>query len=49
MALRTEVAAVFAQRTMAEWTARFEDVDACVTPVLRPDEASAHPLFAAAG
>jgi crotonobetainyl-CoA:carnitine CoA-transferase CaiB-like acyl-CoA transferase len=47
MALRAEVAAVFAQRTMAEWTQRFETVDACVTPVLRLDEAAAHPLFSA--
>jgi crotonobetainyl-CoA:carnitine CoA-transferase CaiB-like acyl-CoA transferase len=49
MALRAEVAAVFAQRTLAEWTARFENVDACVTPVLRLDEAAAHPLFASPG
>jgi crotonobetainyl-CoA:carnitine CoA-transferase CaiB-like acyl-CoA transferase len=48
MALRAEVAAVFAQRTLAEWTAKFDDVDACVTPVLRLDEAAAHPLFAQA-
>jgi crotonobetainyl-CoA:carnitine CoA-transferase CaiB-like acyl-CoA transferase len=46
MALRAEVASVFAQRTMAEWTERFASVDACVTPVLRLDEAAAHPLFA---
>ena len=49
MALRAEVGAVFARRTMAEWTAVFEHVDACVTPVLRLDEALAHPLFAAHG
>jgi crotonobetainyl-CoA:carnitine CoA-transferase CaiB-like acyl-CoA transferase len=48
MALRAEVAAVFAQRTLADWTARFESVDACVTPVLRLDEVAAHPLFAQA-
>ena len=49
MALRAEVGAVFARRTMAEWAALFDGVDACVTPVLRLDEALAHPLFAAHG
>jgi crotonobetainyl-CoA:carnitine CoA-transferase CaiB-like acyl-CoA transferase len=45
MALRAELAAVFASRTLAEWTALFEHVDACVTPVLRLDEARHHPIF----
>ncbi len=35
--------AAFATRTRDEWTAVFADVDACVTPVLSPWEAHAHP------
>lgn len=46
MALRAEVAALFATRTMAQWAALFEAVDACVTPVLRLDELQAHPVHA---
>lgn len=45
MALRDEVAAIFRARPLSDWTALFEDIDACVTPVLRLDEAQAHPLF----
>lgn len=45
-ALEAEVAAVFARRTQAEWTALFEPADCCVSPVLRMDEAMRHPLFA---
>jgi alpha-methylacyl-CoA racemase len=45
MALRAEVASIFARGTLAHWVAHFADVDACVTPVLRLDEAAAHPLF----
>ena len=45
MALRGEVAAVFASRPMAHWAALFEGVDACVTPALRLDELAAHPLY----
>lgn len=45
MALRAELAAVFAAEPLAHWVARFEAVDACVTPVLRLDETLAHPLF----
>jgi alpha-methylacyl-CoA racemase len=44
MALRAQVAAVFATQPMAHWAARFENVDACVTPVLRLDELAGHPL-----
>jgi alpha-methylacyl-CoA racemase len=44
MALRTEVAAVFASQPMAHWATRFESVDACVTPVLRLDELQHHPV-----
>jgi crotonobetainyl-CoA:carnitine CoA-transferase CaiB-like acyl-CoA transferase len=46
MALRAEVAALFAAESMAHWSAVFDTVDCCVTPVLRLDEAQAHPLFA---
>jgi crotonobetainyl-CoA:carnitine CoA-transferase CaiB-like acyl-CoA transferase len=49
MALRAEVAAVFAGAPLAHWVERFADVDACVTPVLRLDEAWRHPLFTSAG
>ena len=45
MALRAELAAIFAARPLAEWAALFEDVDACVTPVLRLDETLRHPVF----
>lgn len=45
-ALQAELAAIFASATQAEWTARFADADCCVTPVLRLEEAMAHPLFA---
>jgi crotonobetainyl-CoA:carnitine CoA-transferase CaiB-like acyl-CoA transferase len=45
MALRTEVAGVFAARPLAHWVALFESVDACVTPVLRLDETLRHPVF----
>ncbi|MBS0345902.1 MAG: CoA transferase [Proteobacteria bacterium] len=40
---RTEVAAVLRAQTLAHWQAVFANVDACVTPVLRVDEAVAHP------
>lgn len=45
MALRSELADLLATRTMADWAAVFESVDACVTPVLRLDELAAHPLY----
>ncbi|MBC8057260.1 MAG: CoA transferase [Rhizobiales bacterium] len=45
MSLRTELADVFAVEPLAHWAARFEGVDACVTPVLRLDETLAHPVF----
>jgi alpha-methylacyl-CoA racemase len=41
--LRQRFAAIFASRTRAEWTEIFEGTDACVTPVLTPDEAALHP------
>ncbi|MEV6424629.1 CaiB/BaiF CoA-transferase family protein [Streptomyces sp. NPDC051662] len=45
--LRRRLAAVFKERTRDEWTARFQDTDACVTPVLSPWEAHEHPHNAA--
>jgi alpha-methylacyl-CoA racemase len=48
-ALRAELAAVFRTRTRAEWCALLEGTDACVTPVLTPDEAATHPHHAARG
>ena len=47
MATKAELDAIFARRTLAEWTAIFSGVDCCVTPVLRADEAIAHELFTA--
>lgn len=48
MALRAELAAVFKAQPLAHWVECFETVDCCVTPVLRLDEALAHPLMAGA-
>ncbi|MGW3623409.1 CaiB/BaiF CoA transferase family protein [Streptomyces sp. NPDC000880] len=47
--LRTAVAARFKTRTREEWTAVFEDSDACVAPVLSLREAPSHPHLAARG
>ncbi|MET9800488.1 CaiB/BaiF CoA-transferase family protein [Streptomyces sp. NPDC006368] len=47
--LRTAVARRFKEKTRAEWTAVFEDSDACVAPVLSLREAPAHPHLAARG
>ncbi|MCP3818326.1 CoA transferase [Streptomyces sp. A3M-1-3] len=47
--LRDVVAARFRTKTRAEWTAVFEDSDACVAPVLSLREAPAHPHLAARG
>lgn len=41
-AMKERFAAIFATKTRDEWTAIFEDVDACVTPVLSPSEAATH-------
>jgi len=43
------LAAIFAARPRAHWTRLFEGSDACVAPVLRPDEAAADPHMAARG
>ncbi|MGW0816347.1 CaiB/BaiF CoA transferase family protein [Streptomyces viridiviolaceus] len=47
--LREAVAARFKTRTRDEWTAVFEDSDACVAPVLSLREAPHHPHLAARG
>ncbi len=39
--IAADLTAVFASRTRAEWTEVFAGVDACVSPVLDPDEVSA--------
>ncbi|WP_327009828.1 CoA transferase [Dactylosporangium sp. NBC_01737] len=48
-AQRDELARIFAGRTRADWERVFADVDACVTPVLTPDEAPHHPALASRG
>ena len=40
---KAALAAVFRTRTRDEWCTAFEDIDACVAPVLSPLEAPAHP------
>jgi len=42
-ALREKFAGIFASKTQDEWCCIFDDVDACVTPVLSTDEAVKHP------
>ena len=49
MQVKRELDTIFATATLAEWTRRFAVVDCCVTPILRVDEAVAHPLFRARG
>lgn len=49
MAVKAELQQIFASRTQAEWTALFEPADCCVTPVLDPGEAAAHPQLLARG
>jgi alpha-methylacyl-CoA racemase len=43
-AMKERFATVFASRTRDEWTSIFATVDACVSPVLSPREAAAHPF-----
>jgi alpha-methylacyl-CoA racemase len=43
------VADAFRTRTRDEWAAAFEGTDACVAPVLDPDEAPSHPHLQARG
>jgi crotonobetainyl-CoA:carnitine CoA-transferase CaiB-like acyl-CoA transferase len=47
--VRAELDAVFGARTLADWVARFDGVDACVTPVATLDEALRDEQFAARG
>lgn len=42
-ALRERFAHLFEQRTRDEWCALLEGSDACFAPVLKPEEAAAHP------
>jgi len=42
VSMKEKFAGIFKTRTRDEWTAIFEDVDACVTPVLSPREAVVH-------
>jgi alpha-methylacyl-CoA racemase len=47
--LREQLTTAFATRTRAEWTAAFDGVDACVSPVWRLGEAAADPHLRARG
>ena len=47
--IRRELEAVFVQRSFAEWTVVFDDVDCCVTPVLRFEESLANEQLKARG
>jgi alpha-methylacyl-CoA racemase len=47
--MREMLAEKFATKTRAEWTAIFDDVDACVAPVMWLSEAKDHPHLAARG
>jgi alpha-methylacyl-CoA racemase len=46
-ALRAKMAAIFKNRTRAEWCTILEGTDSCVTPVLTLDEAPEHPHVSA--
>lgn len=48
-AMRARFTEVFGMRTRDEWVKVFAGVDACVTPVLTPEEAAAHPHNQARG
>lgn len=45
MAVKTELDAIFASHSLAIWSEKFAKADCCVTPILRMEEAVAHPLF----
>lgn len=49
MTVKAELDTIFAGQTLATWTDKFSRTDCCVTPILRADEAVAHPLFQARG
>lgn len=48
-ALRREVAAVIAGRTLGEWLAELRGLDLCVSAVLEPQESTEHPHLRARG
>ena len=48
-AKKKEIADVVRTRSRDEWVAAFADVDACVEPVLTPEEAPSHPHHVARG
>jgi alpha-methylacyl-CoA racemase len=48
-ALKSDIASVIKQKTLAEWTEIFKDKDCCVEPVLTILEASHHPLYVQRG
>jgi alpha-methylacyl-CoA racemase len=48
-AVREKLAAVIRTRTRDDWTARAAGTDACLTPVLTPEEAVSHPHNVARG
>jgi alpha-methylacyl-CoA racemase len=41
--IESRLTAAFKARTRDEWAAVFDSLDACVTPVIRPDELAHHP------
>ncbi|MBB36323.1 MAG: carnitine dehydratase [Hirschia sp.] len=41
--MKKTIAGIIAGRTRKEWEAVFDELDACVTPVLTPDEAAVYP------
>jgi crotonobetainyl-CoA:carnitine CoA-transferase CaiB-like acyl-CoA transferase len=47
--MKRRFADIFRTRTRDEWTHVFADTDACVTPVLTPEEAAQHPHAVARG
>jgi alpha-methylacyl-CoA racemase len=47
--MKERFAQIFRERTREEWTKVFADSDACVSPVLSPAEAAAHPHNQARG
>ena len=47
--MKLRFAGIFRSRTREEWTRVFADSDACVTPVLSPEEAASHPHSQARG
>lgn len=48
-ALKDRLATRIATRTLSEWSRVFEGSDACVAPVLKPEDAARHPHMAARG